>query len=82
MEKSHPHITEYPYHYAAMLAATDEKELKAVGQSIDATVPAKHRERAWLGQAYRERREEIRQKAAEEAARKAKEDAEKAGANA
>lgn len=61
-----------------MLAAQDEKELEAVGQSVKATVPAGHRERLWLEPAYRARREEIRQKAAEKAAKKAKEDMEKA----
>jgi hypothetical protein len=73
MEKSHPHIIEYGYHYRAMLAAEDEKELEAVGKSIGKTVPDKHREYTWLKQEYRVRRDEIRVKAAEEAAKKAKE---------
>jgi hypothetical protein len=79
MEKTQPAITEYGYHHHAMFYSEDEKELEAVGKSIKATVPATHKEYKPLQEAYRVRRDELRLKAAEEAAKKAQEETEKAG---
>jgi hypothetical protein len=82
MESTNPNIKKYHYHYAAIFYSRDEANLKAAGDSIKKTVPANHNEIPLLDEAYRQKRAELRAAVAQAAERKAKEAAEKVGADA
>jgi hypothetical protein len=82
MERTNPNIEKYHYQYAAIFYSRDKESLKAAGVSIKKTVPASHKEIPLLDEAYRQKRAELRAAAAQEAEGKAKETAEKVGADA
>jgi hypothetical protein len=85
MERLNPAITKYPYHYAAIYYSKDEASLKASAKSIELTVgkdDPKHPDLPLLRVAYSEKLGELRVKAAQEAAEKAKKEADKIGAAA
>jgi hypothetical protein len=84
MDRLNPAITKYHHHYAAIFYSHNEPSLKASAKSIDLTVgkdEPKHPDLPLLRKAYSEKLAELREKAAQEAAKKAKEEAEKIGAN-
>jgi hypothetical protein len=80
MERLNPAITKYHHHYAAIYYSEDVASLKASAKSIDLTVgkdDPNHPDLPLLRVAYSEKLGEFRVKAAQEAAEKAKEEAEK-----
>jgi hypothetical protein len=80
MERLNPAITKYQHHYAAIYYSEDVASLKASAKSIDLTVgkdDPNHPDLPLLRVAYSEKLGELRVKAAQEAAEKAKKEAEK-----
>jgi hypothetical protein len=80
MDRLNPAITKYHHHYAAIYYSEDEASLKASAKSIDLTVgkdDPNHPDLPLLRVAYSEKLGELRGKAAQEAAEKAKKEAEK-----
>jgi uncharacterized small protein (DUF1192 family) len=85
MERLNPAITKYHHHYAAIYHSEDEASLKASAKSIELTVgkdDPNHPDLPLLRVAYSEKLGELRKKAAQEAAEKAKKEAGKVAANA
>jgi hypothetical protein len=85
MERLNPAITKYHHHYAAIYYSEDEASLKASAKSLDLTVgkdDPRHPDLPLLRVAYKEKLGELREKAAQEAAEKAKKEADKIGAAA
>lgn len=83
METHNPEITKYYYHYSAIYYSHDEASLEASAKSIRLTVgkdDPKHPDLPLLRKAYMLKQTELREKAAQEAAKKAQEEAEKAAA--
>jgi hypothetical protein len=80
MDRLNPAITKYHHHYAAIYHSDDVASLKDSAKSIDLTVgkdDPNHPDLPLLRVAYSEKLGELRDKAAQEAAEKAKKEAEK-----
>jgi hypothetical protein len=86
MLQSNPQIQKYTWHYAAIYYSHNEASLKDSAKSIDLTVgkddPKHPGAMPLLRVAYSEKLGELRLKAAQEAAEKAKKEADKIGAAA
>jgi hypothetical protein len=85
MDQFNPAIKKYTWHYAAIYFSHNEASLKDSAKSIDLTVgkdDPNHPDLPLLRVAYSEKLGELRVKAAQEAAEKAKKEAEKIGAAA
>jgi hypothetical protein len=83
MERHNPLITKYHHHYSAIYYSHDEASLKASAKSIELTAvkdDPKHPDLPLLRKAYSDKLVELRKKAAQEAAGKAKEEAEEVAA--
>jgi hypothetical protein len=61
----YPSLLVYRHHFMAMLASETNAELTAVGESIDKTVPATHKELPLLVEAGQQRRQELAEKVQE-----------------